>query len=86
MNENLFASFITPTIIGLPIVILILIFLSMFSKHNQQINNCLISFQQWLVQLTSKQIINIHNHKRQKYEKYIQPRKLKSYKIKTIIL
>ena len=33
MNENLFASFITPTIAGLPIVILIIIFLSMFSKH-----------------------------------------------------
>ena len=66
MNENLFASFITPTIIGLPIVILIIIFLSMFFQtSNQQINNYLISFQQWLVQLTSKQIINIHNHKEQ---------------------
>ena len=66
MNENLFASFITPTIIGLPIVILIIIFLSMFFQtSNQQINNRLISFQQWLVQLTSKQIINIHNHKGQ---------------------
>lgn len=66
MNENLFTSFITPTIIGLPIVILIIIFLSMFFQtSNQQINNHLISFQQWLVQLTSKQIINIHNHKEQ---------------------
>ncbi|OWK01827.1 hypothetical protein Celaphus_00017748, partial [Cervus elaphus hippelaphus] len=47
MNENLFASFITPTIAGLPIVILIIIFLSMFFQtSNQQINNCLISFQQ----------------------------------------
>lgn len=66
MNENLFTSFATPTIIGLPIVILIIIFPSiLFPSSNRLINNRLISIQQWLVQLTSKQIIAIHNNKGQ---------------------
>ncbi len=66
MNENLFASFITPTIIGLPIVILIIIFPSiLFPEPNRLINNRLVSIQQWLIQLTSKQIISIHNSKGQ---------------------
>lgn len=66
MNENLFASFITPTIMGLPIVVLIIIFPSIiFPTPNRLINNRLISIQQWLIQLTSKQIISIHNTKGQ---------------------
>ena len=74
MNENLFASFITPTILGLPIVILIIIFQSiLFPTCDQLVNNCLISLQQWLVQLTktmnnenmNNEIIRIHNSKGQ---------------------
>lgn len=66
MNENLFASFITPTIIGLPIVILIVIFPSIiFSKSNRLINNRLISFQHWFINTILKQIISIHNNKGQ---------------------
>lgn len=66
MNENLFASFATPTIIGLPIVILIIIFPSIiFPTPNRLINNRLVTFQQWLIQLISKQIIAIHNQKGQ---------------------
>nr|YP_010037136.1 ATP synthase F0 subunit 6 [Bdeogale nigripes]QQW47795.1 ATP synthase F0 subunit 6 [Bdeogale nigripes] len=66
MNENLFASFTTPTMMGLPIVILIIMFPSiMFPSPNRLINNRLISLQQWLVQLTSKQMLTIHNHKGQ---------------------
>nr|YP_010037071.1 ATP synthase F0 subunit 6 [Cynictis penicillata]QQW47665.1 ATP synthase F0 subunit 6 [Cynictis penicillata] len=66
MNENLFASFTTPTMMGLPIVILIIMFPSiMFPSPNRLINNRLISLQQWLVQLTSKQMLAIHNHKGQ---------------------
>lgn len=66
MNENLFASFITPTIIGLPIVTLVVIFPSiLFPTPTRLINNRLISFQHWLIRLTSKQIITIHNYKGQ---------------------
>lgn len=66
MNENLFASFITPTIIGLPIVILIIIFPSMiFPSTTRLINNRLVSIQQWLIRITTKQIIAIHNKKGQ---------------------
>lgn len=66
MNENLFASFITPTVIGLPIVILIIMFPSiLFPAPFRLINNRLISLQYWLIRLTSKQMMTIHNHKGQ---------------------
>nr|YP_009495692.1 ATP synthase F0 subunit 6 [Moschiola indica]ASH94736.1 ATP synthase F0 subunit 6 [Moschiola indica] len=66
MNKNLFASFITPTILGLPLVMLIIMFPSMlFPTSNRLSNNRLISLQQWLVQLTTKQMLNIHNKKGQ---------------------
>lgn len=66
MNENLFASFITPTIIGLPIVILIIIFPTiLFPSTTRLINNRIIAIQQWLIHLTSKQIMAIHNKKGQ---------------------
>nr|YP_006702490.1 ATP synthase F0 subunit 6 [Uropsilus sp. 1 FT-2014]AFL65625.1 ATPase subunit 6 [Uropsilus sp. 1 FT-2014] len=66
MNENLFASFITPTMMGLPIVVLIIMFPSiMFPTPNRLINNRVISLQQWLIQLTSKQMMSIHNIKGQ---------------------
>nr|AZJ15878.1 ATP synthase F0 subunit 6 [Martes zibellina]AZJ15891.1 ATP synthase F0 subunit 6 [Martes zibellina] len=66
MNENLFSSFITPTMMGLPIVIAITMFPSiMFPSPSRLINNRLISIQQWLVQLTSKQMLSIHNQKGQ---------------------
>nr|YP_010131874.1 ATP synthase F0 subunit 6 [Herpestes ichneumon]QPG85944.1 ATP synthase F0 subunit 6 [Herpestes ichneumon] len=66
MNENLFASFTTPTMMGLPVVVLIIMFPSiMFPSPNRLINNRLVSLQQWLIQLTSKQMLTIHNHKGQ---------------------
>nr|AZQ06128.1 ATP synthase F0 subunit 6 [Camelus bactrianus] len=66
MNENLFASFITPTVMGLPIVMLIIMFPSMlFPAPFRLINNRLISLQYWLIRLTSKQMMTIHNHKGQ---------------------
>nr|YP_010500220.1 ATP synthase F0 subunit 6 [Leptonycteris nivalis]UWV91747.1 ATP synthase F0 subunit 6 [Leptonycteris nivalis] len=66
MNENLFASFITPTMMGLPIVVLIIMFPTiMFPSTNRLINNRLVAIQQWLVHLTSKQMLSIHNHKGQ---------------------
>lgn len=64
MNENLFASFITPTLVGLPIVVLIITFPNiLFPSPNRLVNNRLVSFQQWLIQLVLKQIMTIHNLK-----------------------
>lgn len=66
MNENLFASFITPTIIGLPIVVLIIIFPSiLFPSTGRLVNNRLVSIQQWLIRITTKQIMTIHSKKGQ---------------------
>nr|YP_009911362.1 ATP synthase F0 subunit 6 [Parasciurus nayaritensis]QLD21818.1 ATP synthase F0 subunit 6 [Parasciurus nayaritensis] len=64
MNENLFASFITPTLVGLPIVILIITFPNiLFPSPSRLINNRLVSLQQWLVQLVLKQMMAMHNLK-----------------------
>nr|YP_009652605.1 ATP synthase F0 subunit 6 [Crocidura fuliginosa]QCF45892.1 ATP synthase F0 subunit 6 [Crocidura fuliginosa] len=66
MNENLFASFATPTMMGLPIVVFIVMFPSiMFPTPNRLITNRLTALQQWLIQLTSKQMMAIHNQKGQ---------------------
>nr|QKZ93687.1 ATP synthase F0 subunit 6 [Myotis blythii] len=66
MNENLFASFITPTMMGLPIVVLIIMFPSMlFPSTGRLINNRLISIQQWLIRMTTKQMMTIHSKKGQ---------------------
>nr|YP_001382338.1 ATP synthase F0 subunit 6 [Ailurus styani]UOK09279.1 ATP synthase F0 subunit 6 [Ailurus fulgens]BAF73962.1 ATP synthase F0 subunit 6 [Ailurus styani] len=68
MNENLFASFTTPTLMGLPIVILIIMFPSiLFPSSNRLTNNRLISIQQWLLKLTSKQMLSTHNYKGQSW-------------------
>nr|YP_009424273.1 ATP synthase F0 subunit 6 [Sundasciurus lowii]ARH02640.1 ATP synthase F0 subunit 6 [Sundasciurus lowii]QAB46210.1 ATP synthase F0 subunit 6 [Sundasciurus lowii] len=64
MNENLFASFITPSMMGLPIVILIIMFPNiLFPSPNRLINNRLISVQQWLIHLVLKQMMAMHNPK-----------------------
>nr|QLD22520.1 ATP synthase F0 subunit 6 [Microsciurus flaviventer]QLD22533.1 ATP synthase F0 subunit 6 [Microsciurus flaviventer] len=64
MNENLFASFITPTLMGLPIVILIIALPNiLFPSPNRLVNNRLVSFQQWLIQLVLKQMMSMHNLK-----------------------
>nr|WAQ70372.1 ATP synthase F0 subunit 6 [Myotis brandtii] len=66
MNENLFASFITPTMMGLPIVVLIIMFPGMlFPSTTRLINNRLVSIQQWLIRMTTKQMMSIHNKKGQ---------------------
>ncbi|WP_227630752.1 hypothetical protein, partial [Klebsiella pneumoniae] len=47
MNENLFASFITPTLIGLPIVVLIIAFPSiLFPTTSRLVSNRLVAIQQ----------------------------------------
>nr|YP_009466931.1 ATP synthase F0 subunit 6 [Macrotus californicus]AOS49725.1 ATP synthase F0 subunit 6 [Macrotus californicus] len=66
MNENLFTSFITPTMMGIPIVILIIMFPTiLFPATNRLTNNRLVAIQQWLVHLVSKQMLSIHNRKGQ---------------------
>ncbi|YP_009479747.1 ATP synthase F0 subunit 6 (mitochondrion) [Psammomys obesus] len=66
MNENLFASFITPTMMGLPVVILIIMFPSiLFTPSNRLINNRLYTFQQWAIKLITKQMMLIHSPKGQ---------------------
>nr|YP_009755711.1 ATP synthase F0 subunit 6 [Cavia aperea]ALK60808.1 ATP synthase F0 subunit 6 [Cavia aperea]QIQ22951.1 ATP synthase F0 subunit 6 [Cavia aperea] len=64
MNENLFASFITPTLMGLPVVIIIIMFpIILFPSPMHLINNRLITIQQWLVKLVLKQMMMMHNIK-----------------------
>nr|YP_659465.1 ATP synthase F0 subunit 6 [Presbytis melalophos]ABD39271.1 ATP synthase F0 subunit 6 [Presbytis melalophos] len=66
MNENLFTPFTTPTFLGLPAVMPIIMFPMLLlptSKH--LINNRLITIQQNLTQLILKQMMAIHNTKGQ---------------------
>nr|YP_010947181.1 ATP synthase F0 subunit 6 [Elephantulus myurus]WGO62108.1 ATP synthase F0 subunit 6 [Elephantulus myurus] len=64
MNENLFASFITPTLAGLPIVVLIIAFPSiLFPNSNRLISNRWVAIQQWLITVILKQMMMMHNIK-----------------------
>nr|YP_010166397.1 ATP synthase F0 subunit 6 [Lasiopodomys brandtii]QJF47675.1 ATP synthase F0 subunit 6 [Lasiopodomys brandtii]QRV60497.1 ATP synthase F0 subunit 6 [Lasiopodomys brandtii]QRV60510.1 ATP synthase F0 subunit 6 [Lasiopodomys brandtii]QRV60523.1 ATP synthase F0 subunit 6 [Lasiopodomys brandtii]QYK91880.1 ATP synthase F0 subunit 6 [Lasiopodomys brandtii] len=64
MNENLFASFITPTMMGLPIVMLIIMLPSiLLTPSKRLISNRFHSFQQWLIKLIVKQMMLIHSPK-----------------------
>nr|ANC48913.1 ATP synthase F0 subunit 6 [Laonastes aenigmamus] len=64
MNENLFASFLTPTMMGLPIATLIVLFPAiLLPKPRRLINNRLITAQHLLINLVLKQMMAIHNTK-----------------------
>nr|ADZ56198.1 ATP synthase F0 subunit 6 [Orcaella heinsohni] len=66
MNENLFAPFMIPIMLGIPITTLIIMFPTMlFPTPNRLINNRMIAIQQWLTKLTSKQLMVTHNLKGQ---------------------
>nr|WEY26858.1 ATP synthase F0 subunit 6 [Pseudorca crassidens]WEY26871.1 ATP synthase F0 subunit 6 [Pseudorca crassidens]WEY26884.1 ATP synthase F0 subunit 6 [Pseudorca crassidens]WEY26897.1 ATP synthase F0 subunit 6 [Pseudorca crassidens]WEY26910.1 ATP synthase F0 subunit 6 [Pseudorca crassidens] len=66
MNENLFASFMTPIMLGIPITTLIIMFPTMlFPTPNRLINNRVITIQHWLIKLMSKQLMVMHNPKGQ---------------------
>nr|YP_001054755.1 ATP synthase F0 subunit 6 [Anomalurus sp. GP-2005]CAJ43817.1 ATP synthase subunit 6 [Anomalurus sp. GP-2005] len=66
MNENLFSSFIAPSMMGLPIIILIILFpIILFKTPTRLMNNRLISLQMWLIKLVTKQMMTIHNKKGQ---------------------
>nr|YP_009502810.1 ATP synthase F0 subunit 6 [Zenkerella insignis]ASM91481.1 ATP synthase subunit 6 [Zenkerella insignis] len=64
MNENLFASFATPSMMGFPIVILIIVFPTiLFKAPTRLMSNRLTSMQMWLIKLVVKQTMEIHNNK-----------------------
>nr|YP_009520057.1 ATP synthase F0 subunit 6 [Proechimys pattoni]ATB18396.1 ATP synthase F0 subunit 6 [Proechimys pattoni] len=64
MNENLFASFMAPSLLGIPIVVFIIMFPTiMFPNPNRLINNRTITVQQWLIKLILKQMMTIHSAK-----------------------
>nr|YP_009526847.1 ATP synthase F0 subunit 6 [Neotoma magister]AYA28416.1 ATP synthase F0 subunit 6 [Neotoma magister] len=64
MNENLFASFITPTMMGLPIVIVIIMLPSiMVISSKRLVTNRYLSFLQWLIKMIVKQMMLIHSPK-----------------------
>nr|QST18225.1 ATP synthase F0 subunit 6 [Delphinapterus leucas]QST18342.1 ATP synthase F0 subunit 6 [Delphinapterus leucas] len=64
MNENLFTPFTIPMMLGIPITTLIIMFPTMlFPTPNRLINNRMITIQQWLTKLTSKQLMITHNPK-----------------------
>nr|YP_009503064.1 ATP synthase F0 subunit 6 [Anomalurus beecrofti]ASM91406.1 ATP synthase subunit 6 [Anomalurus beecrofti] len=66
MNENLFSSFITPSMMGLPIIILITLFpIILFKTPTRLMNNRLISLQMWMIKLATKQMMAMHNKKGQ---------------------
>nr|NP_127482.1 ATP synthase F0 subunit 6 [Echinosorex gymnura]AAK64227.1 ATPase6 [Echinosorex gymnura] len=66
MNENLFTSFMIPMFMGLPVFIIIIMFPSiLFPSPSRLINNRIITIQQWIVKITSKQMMSIHNQKGQ---------------------
>nr|QST17211.1 ATP synthase F0 subunit 6 [Delphinapterus leucas]QST17276.1 ATP synthase F0 subunit 6 [Delphinapterus leucas]QST17289.1 ATP synthase F0 subunit 6 [Delphinapterus leucas]QST17341.1 ATP synthase F0 subunit 6 [Delphinapterus leucas]QST17354.1 ATP synthase F0 subunit 6 [Delphinapterus leucas] len=64
MNENLFTPFTIPMMLGVPITTLIIMFPTMlFPTPSRLINNRMITIQQWLTKLTSKQLMITHNPK-----------------------
>nr|UFK29137.1 ATP synthase F0 subunit 6 [Geomys knoxjonesi] len=66
MNENLFASFTTPSLMGFPLVILIIMLPTLFyPSTNRLMMNRLNTLQMWLTQLIMKQLMMIHNTKGQ---------------------
>nr|QEI26335.1 ATP synthase F0 subunit 6 [Erinaceus europaeus] len=66
MNENLFTPFIAPTLLGIPVAILIIMFPSLlFIKHTRLFSNRIMILQQWMIKKTTKQMMSNHNPKGQ---------------------
>nr|APZ83072.1 ATP synthase F0 subunit 6 [Neophocaena asiaeorientalis sunameri] len=66
MNENLFAPFMVPVMLGIPITTLIIMLPALlFPTPNRLITNRMVAIQQWLTKLTSKQLMITHNLKGQ---------------------
>uniref|UniRef100_UPI0030FE8497 ATP synthase F0 subunit 6 n=1 Tax=Cebus kaapori TaxID=37294 RepID=UPI0030FE8497 len=66
MNQNLFASFNVPMILGIPLVALFILFpIMLITPSNNLNNNRSSSLQQWLIQLMLKQMMTNHTTKGQ---------------------
>nr|NP_944716.1 ATP synthase F0 subunit 6 [Inia geoffrensis]CAD87993.1 ATPase6 protein [Inia geoffrensis] len=66
MNENLFAPFTAPMMLGIPMTPLIIMLpIMLFPMPDRLINNRLISIQQWTTKLLLKQLMKMHNPKGQ---------------------
>nr|URH15097.1 ATP synthase F0 subunit 6 [Sapajus apella] len=66
MNQNLFASFNMPMILGVPLATLFILFPTMLiTPSNNLNNNRFSSLQQWLIQLVLKQMMMNHTTKGQ---------------------
>nr|URH15617.1 ATP synthase F0 subunit 6 [Ateles chamek]URH15630.1 ATP synthase F0 subunit 6 [Ateles chamek]URH15903.1 ATP synthase F0 subunit 6 [Ateles chamek]URH15916.1 ATP synthase F0 subunit 6 [Ateles chamek] len=64
MNQNLFASFNVPMILGIPLITLIIMFPTMLiTPPNKLLSNRLSSLQQLLIQLLLKQMMAVHSTK-----------------------
>uniref|UniRef100_UPI0030FF11D9 ATP synthase F0 subunit 6 n=1 Tax=Cebus imitator TaxID=2715852 RepID=UPI0030FF11D9 len=64
MNQNLFASFNMPMILGIPLVALFILFPTMLIMPSNNLNNNRSSsIQQWLIQLMLKQMMTNHTIK-----------------------
>nr|YP_007183067.1 ATP synthase F0 subunit 6 [Ateles belzebuth]ACP19582.1 ATP synthase F0 subunit 6 [Ateles belzebuth]AGM47364.1 ATP synthase subunit 6 [Ateles belzebuth]URH15253.1 ATP synthase F0 subunit 6 [Ateles belzebuth] len=64
MNQNLFASFNVPMILGIPLITLIIMFPTMLiTPPNKLLSNRLSSLQQLLIQLLLKQMMMVHSIK-----------------------
>nr|AAX50157.1 ATPase6 [Bradypus variegatus] len=66
MNENLFASFTTPTMMNIPIALFIVALPTLlFPSPNRLINNRIVSMQQWTTNLILKRMMITHGPKGQ---------------------
>nr|YP_010410069.1 ATP synthase F0 subunit 6 [Cheracebus regulus]URH15942.1 ATP synthase F0 subunit 6 [Cheracebus regulus]URH16111.1 ATP synthase F0 subunit 6 [Cheracebus regulus] len=64
MNQNLFASFNIPVMLGIPLATFIILFPTLLMiPSNKLISNRFTSLQQWLIQLTLKQLMLSHSTK-----------------------
>nr|AIG23076.1 ATP synthase F0 subunit 6 [Dorcopsis hageni] len=62
MNENLFAPFITPTILGITTLPIIMLFpCLLLTTPNRWLPNRIQVLQIWLIRLITKQMMSIHN-------------------------
>nr|URH16085.1 ATP synthase F0 subunit 6 [Cheracebus lugens] len=64
MNQNLFASFNIPMMLGIPLATFIILFPTLLMiPSNKLMSNRFTSLQQWLIQLTLKQLMLSHSTK-----------------------
>nr|URH15981.1 ATP synthase F0 subunit 6 [Cheracebus lucifer] len=64
MNQNLFTSFNIPVMLGIPLATFIILFPTLLmTPSNKLISNRFTSLQQWLIQLTLKQLMLSHSAK-----------------------